>query len=1850
MKPTPSLHKYYCYFFLIVLLFTSRNSFAQQFTFANGWGQSNATSADRGRAVCTDASGNVYITGKFYLNSIDLGGGALTSAGNEDCFVAKFNSSGVHQWSIRMGGTSFTDEARGIATDGSYVYVTGIVNGAMTVGTSPTSYPATTSGLIDGFVMKLDASNAAVSWVTRFGGNNTDEGQAVCLDGSGNVYISGIFRTRDVNPTATFGGFTRTVQGNTTSYTSDLFVAKLNSSGVFQWVSTGGNSGGNDNINGSGICYVPSLGEVVVVGNNRSNGSITTTYSTSSPASNVSLNNSNATLNEDFILLEVSASDGTFLSGSNVGAGDANEAALGVTYDANTGDVFFCGYFFSASVTFPGNSAITNGSGGVKANGFYGRYNPSTNAYTWVKEIVNSNDASAADDNVRGIASNGVGGIYLVGNFAGTTTFPDGGVGIGVTSASSSDIFLTKVNASDGNAQWVRQGSGNAASGDIGYGVAYASSGASVWITGSYVTTMTFSPMSGLSSAGNTDDIFLAKLADQPQVSSVSVPANGTYKVGDNLNFTVNWNTAVTVTGSPYIGLTIGASAKNASYLSGSGTTALVFRYTVAASDFDNNGIAVGSSITLNGGTIKNTAATAVDALLALNSIGNTTSVLVDGVVPSVNSINRQTPATANTNATTLVYRVTFSEIVSNVDIADFSTTATGSASGSIASVSSSSGTTIDVTLNSVSGDGTLRLDLKASGTGIIDAAGNAISGGYTSGQTYTLDHTAPSVNSINRQTPATANTNATSLVYRVTFSESVSNVDISDFSLTATGSVAGSVASVSASSGTTIDVTVNSVSGDGTLRLDLKASGTGIVDAFSNAISGGYTSGQTYTLDHTAPSVSSINRQTPSSASTNATSVVYRITFSEIVSNVDITDFLVVSTGSATGSLASVSASSGTAIDVTLNSVSGNGTLRLDLKGSGTGIVDAFNNAISGGFSSGQTYTIDNAAPSVNSINRLTPATATTNSSTLIWRVIFSENVSNVDVTDFSLTSTGASTGTISSVSAAAGTTIDLTINSASGSGTLRLDLKGSGTGITDDGGNAISGGYTSGQAYTLATPGLWTGNTSTDYSLAANWDDNTVPTGSTNITIPTGAVRMPVLTASSAANNISLQNATTLSLSGQSFTVNGNITVAGTGKLVGSSSSVLSLLGTGSSNITFDQTNDGTTNALGTLIINGSGSTNTLGGKLNIYTLLTLTTGNLSLNDNTVVLKSTSIAATAMVSTIGGTISYGSAGKFTAERYIPLGKRSYRLLAPGVSGSSNSIAISTIYQNWQNGGTYSAGIGTHITGNGTNGTDITSTGQNSMFTYTPGALNYSPVTSTSQANDTLSAISGYRLFIRGDRTAANLTQANNSGTGTPNINMNSATKLSATGRLLSGTIVFDETKTTISGTDGWKWQKNNAPLTTNTGADDSYSLIPNPYLAMVDWNSVTINDLSTTYYIWDPNKNLRGGYQSYNRTGGVASSATISRYIQPGQAFFVQTTGADPSLTIMENHKNTTSSNLLVAFKTATVMPRLDVSLSYKSRPGEEADNCIAVFDNSFSAGISAEDSYKLENPDDNISIIRNNVQLVVEGRPLITANDTIFLRLSGLQTDTLYDLTITAADFNLPPGYTGYLEDIYTASVIPLNMSGAITMEFAKLSDSTSFYHRFRIVFRSAGPLPLDITSVKAYEKGSGNQVEWTNSSESNLREYVVERSINGISFNKAATVNARSNNNNTVQYKWFDASPADGISYYRITAVGINGAVKHSSIVRVNRHRKEAGMMIFPNPVSGEEITLQLNDLEKGSYQLRMMNMIGSTVMQQELTHTGGSASYVFQLNKIPKGTYYIQLINHKIKLEQKVVLQ
>ena len=196
--------------------------------------------------------------------------------------------------------------------------------------------------------------------------------------------------------------------------------------------------------------------------------------------------------------------------------------------------------------------------------------------------------------------------------------------------------------------------------------------------------------------------------------------------------------------------------------------------------------------------------------------------------------------------------------------------------------------------MNTGTGDGTLRLDLIDDDSirdGIDNPLGGAGAGNgnFTTGETYTIDKSTPSVPSVTSSLRADANpTNAASVNFTVTFSEAVSGVDPSDFSLTTTGSISGVLVTNVSGSGNTYTVTVGTGSGAGDLRLDvvdndsiLNASGSPLGGL--GAGNGNFTSGEAYTINKDVP----FPGDTPAIISISSTGVqANNISFGDSISN----------------------------------------------------------------------------------------------------------------------------------------------------------------------------------------------------------------------------------------------------------------------------------------------------------------------------------------------------------------------------------------------------------------------------------------------------------------------------------------------------------------------------------------------------------------------------------------------------------------------------------------------------------------------------------------------------------------------------------------------------------------------------------------------------------------------------------------------------------------------------------------------------------------------------------------------------------------------------------------------------
>ena len=252
-------------------------------------------SVDAAQNIATDANGNVYITGLFYSGSITFGTTTLTNAGsNTDIFIVKYDASGNVIWAKRAGSGTNGDDGKGIAVDvvTGNIFITGYFGGtanfdALSItsagnndifiakydangnaiwvkqaGDAPTidewgnsiSVDASSNCYVTGqigngagdlnvFISKYDNSGNML-WTKTSGGTSQDEGNGISVSTNGNSYTTGYFRS----PTITFGSTTLT--SSSAGAHPNIFVVKYDGSGNFLWAKSAG--GDNDDL-GAGI-------------------------------------------------------------------------------------------------------------------------------------------------------------------------------------------------------------------------------------------------------------------------------------------------------------------------------------------------------------------------------------------------------------------------------------------------------------------------------------------------------------------------------------------------------------------------------------------------------------------------------------------------------------------------------------------------------------------------------------------------------------------------------------------------------------------------------------------------------------------------------------------------------------------------------------------------------------------------------------------------------------------------------------------------------------------------------------------------------------------------------------------------------------------------------------------------------------------------------------------------------------------------------------------------------------------------------------------------------------------------------------------------------------------------------------------------------------------------------------------------------------------------------------------------------------------------------------------------------------------------------------------------------------
>lgn len=173
-----------------------------------------------------------------------------------------------------------------------------------------------------------------------------------------------------------------------------------------------------------------------------------------------------------------------------------------------------------------------------------------------------------------------------------------------------------------------------------------------------------------------------------------------------------------------------------------------------------------------------------------------------------------------------------------------------------------------------------------------------------------------------------------------------------------------------------------------------------------------------------------------------------------------------------------------------------------------------------------------------------------------------------------------------------------------------------------------------------------------------------------------------------------------------------------------------------------------------------------------------------------------------------------------------------------------------------------------------------------------------------------------------------------------------------------------------------------------------------------------------------------------------------------------------------------------------------------------------------------------------------------------------------------------------------------------------------------------------------LPVEFISFTGKKNSSDIELKWITASETNNDYFQVERSTDGIIFNKIGSVTGAGNSNEPLAYKFSDAEPDGVINYYRLKQVDFDGAFKYSSTVVVNMSGSENAigtMTAGPNPFT-DIINVNYNATAAGKVQVLLYDLSGKIIKKKEAyIEEGSSTLFLDDCASLQQGIYLAGIV-------------
>jgi len=183
-----------------------------------------------------------------------------------------------------------------------------------------------------------------------------------------------------------------------------------------------------------------------------------------------------------------------------------------------------------------------------------------------------------------------------------------------------------------------------------------------------------------------------------------------------------------------------------------------------------------------------------------------------------------------------------------------------------------------------------------------------------------------------------------------------------------------------------------------------------------------------------------------------------------------------------------------------------------------------------------------------------------------------------------------------------------------------------------------------------------------------------------------------------------------------------------------------------------------------------------------------------------------------------------------------------------------------------------------------------------------------------------------------------------------------------------------------------------------------------------------------------------------------------------------------------------------------------------------------------------------------------------------------------------------------------------------------------------------------------IPIELSEFAGLVEDCKGMINWTTQSEVDFSHFELEKSDDGVAFVTLGIIQGQGSPTESASYSYVDSRLSNNFNLYRLRSVDLDGTVAYSKIISLTKGKScetnDVAFEIYPNPVVGPELTIEMDSKLDKDVTLVITDVLGRVLQETQATLQLGNNILTVNVNRLANATYFVSVKGADIDKEVK----